>query len=181
MKTIILINPFSSRDYSCREQIVRLTKNRNIITLQFQYRLPKGKKEIKMTPKHVCISVTFSLLFFLFLGCSPQSANHSPQPKSRSIELMRDTWGVPHIFSNTDAGAMYGLGYASAEDRAFQMYYNLRIIQGRLAELVGDVKIGVTERRPQGRNSALRSDIKMRTIGYYRAAQKRHLHPGRCS
>ncbi|MHC4583743.1 MAG: penicillin acylase family protein [Planctomycetota bacterium] len=121
--------------------------------------------------KHVFIS-TFSLIFFLATGCSPESANHNSQPTSRSIELMRDTWGVPHIFSNTDAGAMYGLGYASAEDRAFQMYYNLRIIQGRLAELVGDVKIGVTERRPQGRNSALRSDIKMRTIGYYHAAQK---------
>jgi penicillin amidase len=67
---------------------------------------------------------------------------------------------------------MYGLGYATAQDRAFQMYYNLRIIQGRLAELVGDVKVGVTRRQPQGRNSALRSDIKMRTIGYYHAAEE---------
>jgi penicillin amidase len=124
-----------------------------------------------MIIKRIYIPVTFSLVFFLTLSCNHE-INQNPQPKSRSIELMRDTWGVPHIFSNTDAGAMYGLGYAAAEDRAFQMYYNLRIIQGRLAELVGDVKIGVTERRPQGRNSALRSDIKMRTIGYYRAAQK---------
>ena len=54
------------------------------------------------------------------------------------IELLRDRWGVPHVYSETDAGAMYGLGYAAAEDRAFQMYYNLRIIQGRLAELIGD-------------------------------------------
>ena len=124
-----------------------------------------------MTLRHICLSVTFSLVFILAVGCSPLSANHNPRPKSHSIELMRDTWGVPHIFSDTDAGAMYGLGYASAEDRAFQMYYNLRIIQGRLAELVGDVKIGVTQRLPQGRNSALRNDVKMRTIGYYPAAQ----------
>ena len=125
-----------------------------------------------MAIRHVCISVTFSLLFFLTAGCSPESTNQKPQPKSPGIELLRDTWGVPHIFSDTDTGAMYGLGYAAAEDRAFQMYYNLRIIQGRLAELVGDVKIGVTKRLPQGRNSALRNDVKMRTIGYYRAAQK---------
>ena len=125
-----------------------------------------------MIIKRICIPVTFSLVFLLTISCSPDSANQNLQPKPRSIELMRDTWGVPHIFSDTDAGAMYGLGYAAAEDRAFQMYYNLRIIQGRLAELVGDVKIGVTERRPQGRNSALRNDIKMRTIGYYLAAQK---------
>lgn len=88
------------------------------------------------------------------------------------IELLRDRWGVPHVFAETDAGAMYGLGYASAQDRAFQMYYNLRIMQGRLAELIGDVKVGVTRRRPQGRNSAVQNDVKMRTIGYYRAAQK---------
>ncbi len=114
----------------------------------------------------------FSLMAFLPVGCSSNRANRQSQPKSTSIELLRDTWGVPHIFAETDAGAMYGLGYAVAEDRAFQMYYNLRIIQGRLAELTGDVKIGVSSRQPQGRNSALRNDIEMRTIGYYRAAQE---------
>jgi len=95
------------------------------------------------------------------------------------IELLRDRWGVPHVFAESDAGAMYGLGYATAEDRAFQMYYNLRIIQGRLAEVIGDVKIGVTRQQPQGKNSALRSDIEMRTIGYYRTAQEvaRQLDP----
>lgn len=112
------------------------------------------------------------LLFTFTLSCNSETSDNNPQLESRSIELLRDNWGVPHIFSDTDAGAMYGLGYAAAQDRAFQMYYNLRIIQGRLAELVGDVKVGVTQRLPQGRNSALRNDIKMRTIGYYRAAQK---------
>jgi penicillin amidase len=95
------------------------------------------------------------------------------------VTLLRDRWGVPHVFAPTDAGAMYGLGYATAEDRAFQMYYNLRIIQGRLAELVGDVKVGVSRAAPQGRNSALRSDIQMRTIGYWQVAQEtaRQLDP----
>lgn len=88
------------------------------------------------------------------------------------MELLRDPWGVPHIFAQSDAGAMYGLGYATAQDRPFQMHYNLRIIQGRLAELVGDVKVGVTRQQPEGRNSALRNDIEARTIGYWRAAQE---------
>ena len=95
------------------------------------------------------------------------------------VELLRDRWGVPHVFAKSDAGAMYGLGYATAQDRAFQMYYNLRIVQGRLAELVGDVKVGASRRLPQGKNSAVRNDVKMRTIGYYRAAERtaRHLDP----
>ncbi len=126
---------------------------------------------------HVCI--VFLLWVLSIVGCGPREAGHDLQTrpacplsgKPRGIELLRDTWGVPHVFAETDAGAMYGLGYVAAEDRAFQMYYNLRIIQGRLAELLGDVKVGVSRAAPEGRNSALRNDIEMRTIGYYRAAQ----------
>lgn len=121
-----------------------------------------------------CLTLLLSLI-----GCKapvePQgSSATAPQQAERPprIELLRDRWGVPHVFADTDAGAMYGLGYATAQDRAFQMYYNLRIIQGRLAELVGDMKVGVTRRQPQGKNSALRNDIKMRTIGYFRAAEE---------
>lgn len=82
------------------------------------------------------------------------------------VELLRDRWGVPHVFAETDAGAMYGLGYATAEDRGFQMHYTLRIIQGRLAEVIGDVK---KLRRDE---TALQNDRKMRCFGFYRAAKK---------
>ena len=80
------------------------------------------------------------------------------------VEIIRDKWGIPHVFSDTDAGAMYGLGFAAAEERAFQMYHSLRIIQGRLAELVGDVP------KPRRRETASQNDRKMRTFGFHRAA-----------
>jgi acyl-homoserine-lactone acylase len=35
---------------------------------------------------------------------------------SKSIDIVRDRWGVPHIFSKTDAGVSYGLAWAHAED-----------------------------------------------------------------
>ncbi len=80
------------------------------------------------------------------------------------IEILHDTWGIPHVFSESDAGAMYGLGYATAEERGFQMTYSLRIMQGRLAELLG-------ERSRPGRNeTTVDSDRKMRTFGWERAA-----------
>jgi penicillin G amidase len=123
------------------------------------------------TAKTRLVFVGLVTLTGLLSGCGTPALEKNAGPYGR-IELVRDRWGVPHIFAATDAGAMYGLGYATAQDRAFQMYYNLRIIQGRLAEHVGDVKVGVTERRPQGRNSALRNDVKMRMIGYYRAAEE---------
>ena len=131
----------------------------------------------------VVSAVLIGLGVFLLIGCQGTgdqrgnlAAGSAPPGALGRIELLRDEWGVPHVFARTDAGAMYGLGYATAQDRAFQMYYNLRIIQGRLAEVVGDVKVGATRQRPQGKTSALRSDVKMRTIGYYRAAERTAQH-----
>ncbi len=135
-----------------------------------------------------CSILIPSLILLLALsGCNSLTSRSSDTgataaPKEGGpgqVELLRDRWGVPHVFADSDAGAMYGLGYATAQDRAFQMYYNLRIIQGRLAELVGDMKVGVSRQSPEGRTSALRSDIQMRTIGYWQSAQEtaRHLDP----
>jgi len=36
--------------------------------------------------------------------------------KARDVRILRDTWGVPHIFGATDADVAYGLAYAHAED-----------------------------------------------------------------
>ena len=94
------------------------------------------------------------------------AASAAPKSEYDRIEVLRDTWGVPHVFSETDAGAMYGLGYATAEERGFQMTYSLRIIQGRLAEVVGD------RSKPNGRETALDHDRKMRTLGWARAAAR---------
>jgi len=66
-------------------------------------------------------------LGWLVLAALPTTA--APKAEYGRIELIRDTWGIPHVFSDTDAGAMYGLGHATADQRGFQMTYNLRIIQ----------------------------------------------------
>lgn len=85
---------------------------------------------------------------------------------AEEVEILRDPWGIPHIFADTDAGAFYGLGYATAEDRAFQMTYSLRLIQGRLSEVVGRVQ-------KLGRNTtSVDHDRKMRTFGFHRAARR---------
>ncbi|NOS71499.1 MAG: penicillin acylase family protein [Verrucomicrobia bacterium] len=94
------------------------------------------------------------------------SSGAAPKTKYGKIELIQDTWGIPHVFADTDAGAMYGLGYATAEDRGFQMTYNLRIIQGRLAEIVG------ARQRGNRKETAVDSDRKMRTFGWERAAER---------
>jgi penicillin amidase len=90
----------------------------------------------------------------------------APKAEYGKVEVLRDEWGIPHVFSATDAGAMYGLGYATAQERGFQMTYNLRMIQGRLAEVLGErPRTGRTE-------TALDHDRKMRTFGWARAAAR---------
>jgi penicillin G amidase len=42
-----------------------------------------------------------------------------PAACAGKVEVLRDPWGIPHVFPETDAGVFYGLGYATAEDRAF--------------------------------------------------------------
>ena len=83
-------------------------------------------------------------------------------PNLGKVELIRDSWGVPHVFADTDGGAFFGLGFASAEDRGFQMHYNLRTIQGRMSEIFGQGE----------KNRYLTHDRKMRALGFYRTARE---------
>ncbi len=53
------------------------------------------------------------------------------------IEIVRDNNSVPHIFSYSDRDAYFGLGYAHAQDRLWQMTLLRRTVQGRLSEIFG--------------------------------------------
>ncbi|MFK7929147.1 MAG: penicillin acylase family protein [Myxococcota bacterium] len=56
---------------------------------------------------------------------------------SARVTVRRDQYGVPHIEAATDEAAMYGLGWATAQDRRFQMHLSTLSTQGRLAEFFG--------------------------------------------
>ena len=53
------------------------------------------------------------------------------------VEVLRDTWGIPHVFAAAEVDGFFGLGYAAAEDRLLQMELIRRKAAGRLAELFG--------------------------------------------
>ncbi|XOY55897.1 MAG: penicillin acylase family protein [Rhodobacterales bacterium] len=53
------------------------------------------------------------------------------------VEIVRDNANVPHIFGETDEDVFFGLGYAHAQDRLWQMTMLRRTVQGRLSELYG--------------------------------------------
>ena len=57
------------------------------------------------------------------------------------VEIVRDSHGIPHIYGKSETDAWYGLGYAHAQDRLWQMEMNRRIGAGRLSEILGEKTI----------------------------------------
>lgn len=56
---------------------------------------------------------------------------------SGPAEIVRSTANVPHIFGPTDEDVFFGLGFAHAQDRLWQMTLMRRTAQGRLSEIFG--------------------------------------------
>ena len=57
------------------------------------------------------------------------------------VTIMRDKWGIPHVFGKTDADAVFGLLYAQAEDDFNRVELNYINAMGRLAEVEGEKEI----------------------------------------
>ncbi|WP_170348880.1 penicillin acylase family protein [Ruegeria atlantica] len=53
------------------------------------------------------------------------------------VEIIRDTANVPHVLAENDPDVFFGLGYAHAQDRLWQMTVMRRTAQGRLSEIFG--------------------------------------------
>jgi len=54
------------------------------------------------------------------------------------VEVLRDGFGVPHIFAGTEEGVAFGSGYAQAEDRLEELIRNFRKAEGTMAEAFGE-------------------------------------------
>src|SRR3989337_3053802 len=82
--------------------------------------------------KKLCVvAILWCSVFEIFPQSSP--LNQSPEIDPSQIEIVRDAYGVPHIFAETDAEVAYGLAWAHAED-------DFATIQ--LVVLMGKAKLG---------------------------------------
>ena len=73
------------------------------------------------------------------------------------VEVIRDRWGVPHIYADNVEDLFFAQGFVHAQDRLWQMELNRRIGSGRLSEILGDL--------------ALDTDRFIRTVGFRRVAE----------
>jgi len=62
------------------------------------------------------------------------------------VEVIRDEWGVPHIYAQNDHDLFFAQGYVTAQDRLWQMEMWRRWHEGRLAEIFGPAALPYDER-----------------------------------
>ncbi len=68
---------------------------------------------------------------------APDRAGLIAEAAQYDVRILRDTWGVPHIFGTTDADVAYGLAYAHAEDDFATTQAVLLATRGHLAAAHG--------------------------------------------
>lgn len=88
--------------------------------------------------------VTIGLVYWLASRSLPQyDADIAVPNLSQPVEIVRDNANVPHIFGQSDEDVFFGLGYAHAQDRLWQMTTLRRTAQGRLSEVFGAATLEV--------------------------------------
>lgn len=60
------------------------------------------------------------------------------EKQAKQVNIIRDKWGIPHVYGKTDADAVFGLLYAQCEDDFKRVELNYIEKLGRLAELNGE-------------------------------------------
>ncbi|ASS74690.1 hypothetical protein CIG75_06690 [Tumebacillus algifaecis] len=76
----------------------------------------------------------------------------------KPVRIVRDQYGVPHLYAETEKDLFFAQGYVQAQDRMFQLELSRRNIGGNLAEIMGEKMIKL--------------DHFNRTIGFRRAAEE---------
>jgi penicillin amidase len=86
------------------------------------------------------------------LGSTIESAS-----LSGPVDLVRDQWGIPHVYGGTLPDVAFAQGYAQAQDRLIQMDLLRRNADGTLSELVGELSDAVVNNDINMRIHHLRS------------------------
>src|SRR5688572_4827069 len=75
-------------------------------------------------------------------GCVPNLAANTElaewQQQAQNVTIIRDDWGIAHVYGKTDADAVFGAIYAQAEDDFNRIETNYLNSMGRLAEAEGE-------------------------------------------
>ena len=90
----------------------------------------------------------FILFLLAIVGCAPNQKEIGGKKdlerwkeQAKNVEIIRDDFGVPHVYGKSDADAVFGLLYAQCEDDFNRVERNYIWALGRLAEIEGEKAI----------------------------------------
>jgi acyl-homoserine lactone acylase PvdQ len=90
--------------------------------------------------KKLVLLLAVSCVSFAVCGAqNPEVARW--EHESQNVTIIRDNWGIAHIYGKTDADAVFGMEYAQAEDDFNRVETNYINAMGRLAETEGESKV----------------------------------------
>src|SRR5579871_3590945 len=84
------------------------------------------------------------IIVILFLASPCLAQKFTPQEisgwnkQAENVTIIRDNWGVAHVYGKTDADAVFGMLYAQCEDDFPRVERNYLIATARLAEAEGE-------------------------------------------
>lgn len=85
--------------------------------------------------------LVLAVLFFPLFGAAQNFSETEIakwQQQAKNITIIRDNWGIPHIYGKSDADAVFGLLYAQCEDDFNRVEMNYIEKLGRMAEIKGE-------------------------------------------
>src|ERR1700733_12234946 len=115
----------------------------------------------------------FSGLFLPLLGHAQSFSSqeeHRWETEARSVTIVRDSWGVPHIYGKTDASVVFGLLYTECQLDFSRVEKNYLEMLGRQAEAYGesylynDVMMRLIYDSAQAEADYLRSPVWMKAL-----------------
>jgi acyl-homoserine-lactone acylase len=88
------------------------------------------------------------LVLIVVVACFPFAVRAAQNPdlarwqrEAHNVTIIRDNWGIAHVYGKTDADAVFGMEYAQAEDDFNRVETNYINAMGRLAEVEGQSQI----------------------------------------
>ena len=105
----------------------------------------------------MALAAALSLAYAAWQTFPKESGTVRVAGAAAGIAIETDARGVPTIRARSIPDAVFGLGYAHARDRLWQMEFERRVGSGRLAEILGE--------------SLVPADRFLRTVGFRRAAE----------
>ncbi|MFQ5602981.1 MAG: acylase [bacterium] len=85
-------------------------------------------------------AIIFSLIGMIltaYFELKPDAIEYDEHTAGYQVRILRDIWGVPHIFGVTDADVAYGLGYAHGEDDFKTIQQSMLAARGISASVYG--------------------------------------------